>query len=297
MRAWASAVFATLFLVSLLAWGAYLFVMSGFDSGDLVLRDSARIYDRNVNLPQVVPDNGRESFIRIASKDIPMIVKCAFIAAEDERFYRHFGFDIAAVLRAAMDNMSKRRIVSDASTITQRLSRLVYPTDRSYIGKFIEAVRSIRIELSLSKDEIIERYLNLVPMGNNIKGVELASRVYFGKKTSELTAPEAALLASLPRAPGLLNPYGKNRERLLERKNWVLSRMAALGYILEDDLRELMSQELVFLDHRFQFEAPHLAGLLPEYWTEEERRPADRLTTIDAGIEDYLQVTTDNLHM
>ena len=85
------------------------------------------------------------------------------------------------------------------------------------------------MEKILSKDQILEQYLNRVPMGNNLVGVETAARAYFGTSVRNLSIAEAALLASLPKAPGLLNPYGSGRERLRERRDWVLSRMSAIG--------------------------------------------------------------------
>ncbi len=126
----------------------------------------------------------------------------AFVAAEDQRFWRHPGIDPLAILRAAMSNLSRGRIVSGASTLTQQLARLTYPGPRSYYRKLVEVCRSLRMETVLSKDEILRRYLDRVPLGNNLMGVEAGAWAYFGKTASQLTVGEAALLAALVKAPG-----------------------------------------------------------------------------------------------
>ena len=174
----------------------------------------------------------------MAGKDIPDIVKNAFIAAEDERFYSHNGFDFKAAMRALRDNLREGRIVSGASTISQQVVRLIYPHERTYKDKIIEIFRSGRLEENFSKEEILEQYLNRVPMGNNIVGVELASIIYFNKSVADLSVAEAAVLASLPKAPGQLNPYGKSRVKLLKRKNWALSRMLEQGFLTEEEFKK-----------------------------------------------------------
>ena len=98
------------------------------------------------------------------------------------------------------------------------MTRIAYPRGRTYGKKFVEMLRSVRAESNLSKEEILEVYLNRVPMGNNLVGVEAASRIYFEKSSNNLSLPEAAMLASLPKAPGTLNPYGKNTKRTQREK-------------------------------------------------------------------------------
>ena len=150
--------------------------------------------------------------IKLPPGELPEKVVAAFVAAEDQRFWRHPGVDPLAVLRALGSNVSTGRIVSGASTITMQLARLTYPGRRTYYRKLVEMVRSGRIELSLSKPEILRCYLDRVPMGNNLMGVETAARLYFGKPAAQLNIGEAALLAALARAPGTLNPYGPRRD-------------------------------------------------------------------------------------
>ena len=164
--------------------------------------------DRTGRILRLVPEAQGGKLVTLPDRAVPQPVAAAFVAAEDQRFWRHPGIDPLAVLRAAMSNLSHGRIVSGASTITMQLARLTYPGPRSYYRKLVEFCRSLRIELALSKDEILRLYLDRVPLGNNLMGVEAGAQAYFGKTAARLTVSEAALLAALVKAPGALNPYG-----------------------------------------------------------------------------------------
>ncbi|MDD2904592.1 MAG: transglycosylase domain-containing protein, partial [Syntrophales bacterium] len=179
----------------------------------------------------------------------------------------HPGVDPLAVVRAACSNLQAGRVVSGASTITQQLARLTYPGPRTWSRKVVEMGRSLRLEAALSKDGILRRYLDRVPQGNNLTGVETAALAYFGKPAAKLTPAEAALLASLAKAPGRFNPLGPNRRRLLARRDWVLGRMAKLGFISEPE-RQRSRQEPLRLagvagkHGGFPFRAQHLVNLI-----------------------------------
>lgn len=261
---------------------AYLFFSTRFDRKDLLLPDNPIFVDRNDQLLRFIPDAKGERHIWISGKGIPDIVKKAFIAAEDQRFYEHPGFDAGAILRALKDNLQNHRIVSGASTITQQTVRLVYPRKRTYKDKLTEIIRSVRMEMSLSKEEILEQYLNRIPMGNNITGIELAARTYFGKSCRNLTAAEAALLAALPKAPGELNPYGDNRERLFARKDWVLTKMQEGEHLSPHVVEAAKTEKLVFQQPSFPNRAPHLVDLLIARGGD---APGTRRTTIDREIQ------------
>ncbi len=264
---------------------AVLFLASAtrFERESLALGPCRVFYDRNGEMLRFVPDERGERHIRVVLEEISPLAVMAFIAAEDERFYRHPGVDPAAVVRAARDNLRSGRIVSGASTITQQLCRLAYPRRRTWYQKFLEAVRSLRIEASLTKGEILEHYLNRVPLGNNLLGVEAASRVYFGKSAGRLTAAEAALLASLPKAPGRLNPYGGNAARLRDRKDWVLERMGELGFLDRDELAGARREAIGLEPRHFPMEASHLVdSLLP---AGEGSGPGRVVTTIDLDLQ------------
>ena len=205
--------------------------------------------------------------IKLPPGALPDKVAAAFVAAEDQRFWRHPGVDPLAVLRAFTGNLSSGRITSGASTITMQLARLTYPGRRTYYRKLVEMLRSLRIELALSKEEILRCYLDRVPMGNNLMGVESAAQLYFGKAAAQLSAGEAALLAALARAPGTLNPYGPHLSRLRQRQGRVLQRLAQLGRLSPNDLAAAAAdpirlQETRSRVPRFPFEAPHFTNLV-----------------------------------
>ena len=205
--------------------------------------------------------------IKLPPGELPAKVVAAFIATEDQRFWRHPGVDPLAVLRALGSNLSRVRIVSGASTLTMQLARLAYPAPRTYYRKLVEMLRSLRIELALSKPEILRSYLDRVPMGNNLMGVETAAQLYFGKAAAQLDIGEAALLAALARAPGTLNPYGPRRAQLLRRQERVLARLSQLGLLSPEELATAAGQPVRFQPApgripRFPFEAPHLVNLV-----------------------------------
>ena len=240
---------------------------------------SNKIYkDRNGKILRWVPDSRGERHIWTPLEKIPSYVQEAFISAEDQRFYRHPGVDFLAIIRAAKSNLMEGKIVSGASTITQQLSRLTYPRKRTYYDKFIELLRSLRIEGLLNKKQILELYLNKAPMGNNLIGIQAGAKVYFGKALSRVTHSEAALLASLPKAPGKLNPYGKNMSSLLGRKNWVLQKMHSNGYINSKILNLSVKDRPLLKAKTFPFGSPHFVNHVLE-------SSANHKTTIDL----YLQ--------
>jgi penicillin-binding protein 1C len=257
-----SAALLTLFV---LAW--HFAAASRLDPTALKARPGPLVLDRSGRPLRLVSGAQGGKLVTLPEGAVPALVAEAFVAAEDQRFWRHPGIDPLAILRAAMSNLSHGRIVSGASTITQQLARLTYPGPRSYYRKLVEVCRSLRIEAALSKDEILRRYLDRVPLGNNLIGVEAGAWAYFGKTASRLTAGEAATLAALVKAPGTLNPYGRHRERLLTRQRWVLCRMARLGYLKSGELQARQSEPIAFRGNgsrppAFPFEAPHFVNLV-----------------------------------
>jgi len=255
---------------------------ASFDKGALALPDNTVFEDRNGRELRFVPDSGGERHIRVDGGAIPKTLKDAFLASEDARFYEHGGFDSLAILRAARDDLKAGRIVSGASTISQQLIRLAYPRKRTLHDKLVETFRSVRMEGTLTKGEILTHYLNRVPMGNNIVGVELASRAYFGKSCRGLSPAQCALLASIPKAPGSLNPLGPNTGRLMNRKAWVLKRMKELGSLTEAQYAEAMREPLNISFKPFPFYAPHFVDLLIRRGL---ARPGGLKTTLELGLQ------------
>ena len=271
----------------------YLVMASNFDRRDLAFPDNLQFVDRTGALLRFIPDDKGERHTWVSGENISQVVKDAFIAAEDQRFYLHTGFDVPAILRAVKDNYSAGRIVSGASTITQQTVRLVYNSEfrgahkrRSYRRKLIEVLRAARMELSLSKAEILEQYLNRVPMGNNIVGVELGARTYFGKSVADLNVGEAAVLAAIPKAPGVLNPYGGNLDRLNERKDWVLLQMAQAGFISDAEHAAFKDKIATFRSPYFPNKAPHLVDMLVKKGLKQE---GTVVTSIDVEIQSTVE--------
>jgi penicillin-binding protein 1A len=168
---------------------------------------------------------------------MPLLVQKAFIAAEDRRFYQHDGVDGVGILRAIGRNISQGSVEEGASTITQQLARMVFLSqDRTIIRKVKEAALAGKIERELSKEQILEEYLNNVYLGSSAYGISDAAWVYFSKTPDQLTLPEAALIAGLPPAPTVYSPL-VNSELALKRRAIVLRRMREAGFI---DDRQLM---------------------------------------------------------
>ena len=173
----------------------------------LARRNSVAVYDRNGTLVQVTPlEQGiRREFT--VFPQIPPDVKTAFLKAEDNRFYQHHGVDFRSVLRAAKQNVSKMRKVSGASTITMQLARIISPSPRrNILAKCRDVYNAYRIERALSKDEILEQYLNSIPFGHNVEGVTSAARFFFAKELDQLSAEEISRLALIPRNPSRYSP-------------------------------------------------------------------------------------------
>lgn len=204
----------------------------------------------------------------VSLEDIPKHVRQAFISAEDRNFYKHFGIDPVAILRATIANIRHREVRQGASTITQQVARNLFLTpDRSLKRKIREALLAIKLERAYSKDQILEWYLNYIYLGQGAYGVEAASRIYFGKSVKELTVDEAAVLAGLPKAPTKYNPF-RNPERVKERRDYVLTRMYEDGYITEEEYRRLLEKPVrVRLENRY-YGMDYFLDFVKEYLVE-----------------------------
>ena len=187
---------------------------------------------------QVVHKVGPVSREKLSASSIPPLVEQAFIAAEDRRFYQHDGIDPLGIARALVRNISQGSVEEGASTITQQLARTVFLSqDRTIVRKVKEAALAGKLERQLTKRQILTEYLNLVYLGSSAYGVADAAWIYFSKNPSQLTLPEAALIAGLPPAPSIYSPL-VNPELALERRAIVLRRMQEAGYISEAERLE-----------------------------------------------------------
>ncbi len=188
----------------------------------------------------------REHRIPISIDKVPTQVKQAFLAAEDGSFYTHGGYDVARIAKAALtniQNMGTGRRPLGASTITQQVVKnLLLDDEVSLERKFRELVLAIRLEEELTKDQILELYLNEIYFGQGAYGIMAASQNYFGKEPKDLTLEEAAYLAGLPKGP---NNYGPDTKRGLVRRNWVIDRMVFEGFITEKTAAEAKVKPII----------------------------------------------------
>ena len=181
---------------------------------------------------------------KLPLKQIPKQMVNAFIAAEDRRFYQHSGVDYWGLLRAVGRNVMSGEMVEGGSTLTQQLARMVFLNqDRSLIRKVREAMLAQKLERSVSKDDLLEKYLNMVYLGSEAYGVGDASWAFFGKPIAELTLGETALIAGLPPAPSVYSPL-INKEVAKERRNIVLVRMEEQEFITPAEASKARSEEI-----------------------------------------------------
>lgn len=185
----------------------------------------------------------------------------AFVAVEDRRFGQHYGVDPRAIARALRDNVANRRVVSGASTITMQLARLVRPIGRGRTDKLVQALWAFRLESHLTKDEILEQYLNRVPLGQGSVGVAAAMRLYFGASAEHASLGQAAMLAGLARAPSSQNPLVAP-SRAAERRRLGLAALAAQGYASAEEVGRAGREPLIGTDGGHPFLAPHFTSRL-----------------------------------
>jgi len=206
---------------------------------------TSRLYAADGSL---ISEFSKEKRIFVPIDNIPKNLINAFLAAEDANFYKHSGIDPTAILRASIRNfftvLSGQGSVGGASTITQQVVKnFLLTRERTLQRKVKEAILAFRISQTLSKDKVLELYLNQIYLGSGAYGVAAAAQVYFNKSIDELALEEAALLATLPKAPSKLDPR-KNLARAKERRNWVIERMVAEGFVTDAEAREASEKEI-----------------------------------------------------
>lgn len=221
---------------------------------------------------RIIDEFAKERRLFVPIEDIPDLVKHAFISAEDKNFYTHHGYDVTGMIAAGRDALlSGGRDVRGASTITQQVMKnFLLSGDRSAERKIKEIILATRLEETLSKDKILELYMNEIFLGQNSYGVAAAAQTYFNKSLDALTPAEAAYLATLPKAPSDLHPV-RNKEKSIERRAYVLNRMAEDGYITPEVATAEASTPLLSVQNGdYQ---PFRATMPPRsYFTDEIRR-------------------------
>jgi penicillin-binding protein 1A len=200
-----------------------------------------RVYTADGYLIKEIGEERREV---VKIENVPTTLKQALLAAEDEGFYEHMGIEPSGMARAVWVALKTGRASQGASTITQQVARNFFLTrDRTAIRKLYEILLALKIEHNLSKDQILELYINQIYLGQRAYGFEVAAQTYFGKPLTEITLGEAAMLAGLPQAPAAANPI-TNPVRALKRQKYVLSRMVKAKFITEEQSTEAQAEPI-----------------------------------------------------
>lgn len=232
--------------------------------------ESTKILDRTGQV--VLYDiHGEENRTAISFNQMPEHAKEATITAEDTDFYKHHGLDFRAIARAAIEDIKGQSKRQGASTITQQLIKnSILTSQKTFSRKIKEAILSLELEQKFGKDEILEMYLNEIPYGANAYGIEAASQTFFGKNAASLDLAESSLLAALPKAPTYYSPYGTHTEDLKNRQRWILTRMAELGYISEQEAKAASEIDVIskIRPIRNEILAPHFVMFVKDWLVE-----------------------------
>ncbi|OGH20011.1 MAG: hypothetical protein A3D74_01310 [Candidatus Levybacteria bacterium RIFCSPHIGHO2_02_FULL_37_13] len=262
---------------------------------------TTKIYDRNgVLLYQIYATQNR-TLVSLSS--IPKQLQNATIAIEDKNFYQNFGFDIFAIVRAMIANLSGQPL-QGGSTITQQLIKSTLLTPEVSINRKIkEIILAFWAERIYSKSQILEMYFNQVPYGGTAWGIEAASEIYFGKNVTKLSLAEMTFLAGLPRAPSSYSPYGDNPNLWKKRQKEVLARMVDLHYIDKKKSDETLKENLVFQKPRTSIQAPHFIMYVKDLLVKKyglgfvEKKGLNVITSLDVKLQENAQkIVTDQVN-
>lgn len=230
------------------------------------IQSSTKIYDRTGEiLLYDIHENIKRTVVPY--EEIGVNIKNATVAIEDGEFYQHKGIRITSIVRATIWAKLTGKKVQGGSTITQQLIKNALLTPEVTITRKIkEWILSVKLEKIMSKDDILALYLNEAPYGGNVYGIEEASKMFFNKEPLSLSLAESAYLAAIPNGPTYYSPYGKNRERLDERKNLVLKRMFDLNFIDEATYNNAKAEVVVFMPEQpINIGAPHFVFFIKDY--------------------------------
>ena len=219
---------------------------------------------------------GEEKRAVVKIKDVPQVMKAAILAAEDDRFYQHGGVDYSGVIRAAVANLQGRRL-QGASTITMQVARTFFLTrEKTFARKLSEVLLAFKIEANLTKDQILELYINQIFLGQRAYGFGSAANVYFNKNLADLTPAESAMLAGLPQAPSRANPFA-NPKKAVARQQYVLRRMHEVGWLSDEQYKKALAEPLHLNQNQhdtYAFKADYVAEMARAAVYEQYGEPA-----------------------
>ena len=244
--------------------GAFLYLSPNLPSVDslrsIQLQIPLRVYSDDDKL---IAEYGEMRRSPISFEQIPKDFIAALLSAEDDNFANHYGVDVSSLMRAATQLLKTGHIQTGGSTITMQVAKNYFLTsERSFSRKINEILLALQIERELSKDEILELYVNKIYLGNRAYGIEAAAQVYYGKPIGELSLAQMAMIAGLPKAPSAFNPLA-NPARAKERRNWILGRMYRLGKIDEARYQQALAEEVDASYHGAspELDAPYIAEM------------------------------------
>ena len=294
-----------LFLFAIFVVGLFAFYSKDLpEPGKIMDRSialSTKIYDRNgeVLLYEV---HGDENRTLVNFEDIPEHVKQATIAIEDKSFYSHKGISFWGILRSQIVPRLQGKSAQGGSTLTQQfVKNAILTNERSLSRKIKEWILSWQIEQKYDKDQILEFYLNEIPYGGAVYGVEAASEYYFGKEVQDITIAEAAILAALPQGPTRYSPYGTNKDLLIGRQQYILDLMVEQKYITEEQAEEAKLQDLAFKKRTENIKAPHFVMYVRELLEQEygatliEQSGWTIITSLDWQAQELAQAAIDEI--
>ncbi|MDD4381810.1 MAG: transglycosylase domain-containing protein [Candidatus Dojkabacteria bacterium] len=266
---------------------------------------STQIFDRNEQLLYTIYGDQNREFVSIDK--VPEYTKWAVLAAEDIEFYQHKGIDYAGIARAALQNLTAGTVVRGASTITQQLVKTTLLFDilgeeayrQTYTRKIKEILITMQVEQTFSKDEILQMYMNEIPLGGVNYGFQAAANAYFGKNVDELTLAESALIAGLIQSPGIYSPlYGTNPDLAEMRQDYVLDQMLKhknLTGVTEEEIEAAKAEELEYKTRRIDIKAPHFVFYVKSLLEKEfgvdrvERGGLKVTTTLDYSLQEIAE--------
>ena len=244
--------------------GAYLYLSPNLPSVDslrsIQLQIPLRIYS---NDDKLIAEYGEMRRNPISFNDIPEDFIAALLAAEDDNFANHYGVEVSSLMRAATQLLKSGHIQTGGSTITMQVAKNYFLTsERSFSRKINEILLALQIERELSKNEILELYVNKIYLGNRSYGIEAAAQVYYGKSIRDLNLAQMAMVAGLPKAPSAFNPLA-NPQRAKERRDWILGRMYRLGKIDETRYQQALAEDVDATYHGSspELDAPYIAEM------------------------------------
>lgn len=284
--------------------GAYAFIQSlNLPTINTLIEYEPRVvttvYDQS---DTVIAEYSSEQRVELKEKEIPDIIKKAFIAAEDDEFYRHKGVNPLTLLRAAIKNFIAGSKVQGGSTITQQVAKTFFLSpEKSYSRKIKELFLALEIEKKLTKDQILNRYLNQIYLGQGTYGIEAASLIYFGKHAKDISLGEAAILGGLPRSPSRENPIS-NPVACRSRQRYVLKRMKEVGFISDLEYQKVLNEDIKVKNKvkEIRWSSPYFSEHVRRYLLEKYGKKAlyeeglKVYTTIDSQAQAAAQNSVDH---